>query len=89
MSLLCLFFFIEATLPLYVCLPACLSVVFVCLSVQRCVREAVFLSDVIPSWLGPAGYCFFAVLGTACIPLVYPPGENRSRGWEGARRKGC
>lgn len=34
-----------------------------------------FLSDSIPSWVGPAGYCLLAAVGVGCIPLVYPPGE--------------
>jgi hypothetical protein len=35
----------------------------------------VFLSDSIPGWVGPVGYCLLAAVGVGCIPLVYPPGE--------------
>lgn len=42
---------------------------------ERTVREAVFRSCAIPWWLGPCGYAALAALGTAFLPLLYPPAK--------------
>lgn len=46
---------------------------------QRSAREAVFLSCVIPWWVGPCGYLALAVLSIICMPLLYPPGEETGK----------
>lgn len=39
---------------------------------ERMIRTRYFKQEGLPWWTGITGYVFFAILGCACIPQLYP-----------------